>query len=264
MTERLSVLPGALLDLDADVLFLQEVFHNDIQKKLYRTLNNSYPYITGISKGGMKLRLGNELLTISKYPLNQGKLIRFKHASPEENLFTSKGFFHTSMIIPDMAHIELINFHMTAGGVHAHPEDDRMDAIRMQQIDQILEYSGQFKHVILAGDLNAGPHTSTTNYQRILNAGFVDLTIESGRDAVTWDNKNPLVANGEEFHLPSQSIDHIFINRTLSGELNLIESKIVLNNKCIRTNGVMIPLSDHYGVMTTLEIRGTGPKESLT
>jgi endonuclease/exonuclease/phosphatase family metal-dependent hydrolase len=253
LTERLSVLPGALLGLDADVLFLQEVFHRDIQEKLYGTLKHSYPYITGISKGGLKLRLGNELLTISKYPLSHGTLVRFNRAALEENLFTSKGFFHTSMAIPEIGQIELINFHTTAGGVHAHPEDDRMNTIRMHQIDQILEYAACFKNVMLAGDLNAGPHTSMLNYQRMLNAELVDLSVQSNRDAVTWDTDNPLVVNGGEHHLPSQSIDHIFITKSLSDKLLLVNSEIVLDKKCIRTNGTMIPLSDHYGVMTVLE-----------
>jgi len=254
--ERFDKLPSILLQINAGIIFLQEMYHRNLQQILYNRMKKTYPYVTGFACSGIKLRLGNELLTLSRYPLSQGK-IRFHAAVVEEKLFTSKGFYHTALSLPKLGQIDLVNFHTTAGGVHAHPEDGRMENIRSQQIDQILDYVNSLKLVILAGDLNAGPHTSKTNYKQVLDAGFFDMFAIAKCQCISWDPGNPLVKNGKEHHLPAQRIDHIFINTQLSEIVNPIETKIVLDDHYVQTAIGEIPLSDHYGILAALQIAST-------
>lgn len=254
VSERLTSLTCELLHIDADIMLVQEVFHRDIQDDLYNKLKNHYPYATGFSRSGLKLRLGNELLIFSKLPLSHGRLIRFNNASTEEKLFTSKGFYHTAISITGVGKVELINFHTTAGGIHSHPENQQMEKIRSQQIKQMLTYIKDLKFVILAGDLNAGPHTSTSNYRQVIDANFSDTSSSLNNSLITWDPENPLVTNGSESHLPAQAIDHIFVNKDLSDFMAPTETKVILDKKLLTTPAGRIPLSDHYGLLTIFKI----------
>ena len=247
--ERLRRLIPALLTLRPDIIFLQEVFHRNLQQLIREQVAEELPYIAGGISRGSRFRLGNELLALSRFPLADEKLTRFQRAAPEEKIFTSKGFHHSTVMIPELGRINLINFHATAGGVHAHPEHDRMENIRSSQIEQILSYIKALDKVILAGDLNAGPHTSYRNYWQVLQAGFIDTFAAAGGEGYTWDPDNLLVANGKEQHLPPQKIDHIFIDAALSRLIIPVTASIVL------TDGGK-PLSDHYGMLTRFELVG--------
>ena len=69
---RLPHLANGLLELGADIICLQEIFHPDLQHILYNKLKKEYPYVTGFTRRGFKLRLGNELLTFSRFPVSTG------------------------------------------------------------------------------------------------------------------------------------------------------------------------------------------------
>lgn len=252
--ERITALAEKLLETGADVICLQEMFHRPLQDRLYNRIKHHYPYVCGFAAKGFKLRLGNELLIFSRFPLAGGNLIHFDTAVPEEIRYTSKGFFHTTVILEGHGNnIELINFHMTAGGVREHPESEKMNDIRARQIDQILNYAGPMDRIILAGDLNAGPHSSLQNYLQLGHADYVDTFNLPGEEGYTWDPANPLVARGNEAHLPPQRIDHIFVHSRLHERTHVHNTEIVLNEICIETETGNIPLSDHYGVLASLQ-----------
>ena len=250
---RLKRLPPALVKQNADFIFLQEVFSQGFQKLIYNALVKQYPYIVGMCKNKYGLRVGNELLTLSRYPIQSNSLIRFKHASREELLFTSKGFYHSSVIHPNLGEIQLINFHTTAGGKEHHPEHPAMEFIRQRQIEQILDYIKGNTPVILVGDLNAGPQTSRRNYQQVLDAGFIDICDNPHDSLLSWDPENPLVKNGLENHLPAQRIDHIFMSEDLHRIHSGIRSNLVLNDSFISGPDFSYPLSDHYGIQAELD-----------
>lgn len=247
--KRMEELAIQIRKNNADLVCLQELFHSDYQRRFYSLLRPLYPYITGIASPGFKLRLGNELIILSKYPVTDEKLHRFKHATLEERLFTSKGIYSVQINTPDTGKIQIVNFHMTAGGTRQHPEHHSMESIRSNQIRQLLGILKTDMPVILAGDLNAGPEVSTYNYEQILNAGFIDAFVESGGTGVTWDPHNPLVANHRENHLPPQRIDHVFLNGAALKLFKPDKGRIVFNNPCIYISDTYtIPVSDHYGI----------------
>ncbi len=147
--------------------------------------------------------------------------------------------------------------HMTAGGLRNHPEDEKMEKIRFYQIQQLIKAVSDKTPTILAGDLNAGPDTSQRNYQALMEAGFIDAFVETGNTGITWDPDNPLVASGNENHLPVQRIDHIFINQAALELLKPVDGNVVLNKNLVElSDGSKIPISDHYGLNIHFEIAG--------
>jgi endonuclease/exonuclease/phosphatase family metal-dependent hydrolase len=246
--QRLEQLAFALEHSNADIIFLQEMFHRDKQDALSQRLKKCYPYVLGHAPSGWKIRLGNELLIFSRFPLTEGKLVRFSNAPAEELRHTSKGFYHAQVEMPLIGKLNLINFHMSAGGKYEHPESNIMEAIRQKQIDQLLDYSRSLSNTILAGDLNAGLEVSTENYKQMLSSKCHDLFTHSGAKGISWDPDNPLVKQGSESHLPPQRIDHVFVDRSLFENLKVTDAEIIFDEHCVKTSNDAVPLSDHYGL----------------
>lgn len=247
------MLAEKLPETGADIICLQEAFHRPLQEALYDSIRSHYPYARGFAARGPGLRLGNELLVFSRFPLQGGKLIRFTSAAADELRHTSKGFFHVSVVTEGYGTLELVNFHTTAGGRREHPESEKMNSIRARQIGQLLDYAKHLDGAVLAGDLNAGPHSSFSNYQQLDRSGYADTFNIPGREGYTWDPANPLVAAGPEADLPPQRIDHIFLDSVLHERTHVHKAEIVLNEACVETAKGRIPLSDHYGVLASLQ-----------
>lgn len=250
--ERLQHLPGALLALDADVICLQEMFHRPLQDWLCRRMSRQYTHVAGLARPGPALRLGNELLVLSRHPLADARLFRFHDATPEERRFTNRGFLHVRMEVRGLGSVDLINFHTTAGGARAHPESPQMEAIRRRQVAQMLGHAGSLPLPLMVGDLNAGPHTSTDIYKELIAHGHMDAFSGAGAEGITWDPANPLVARGGEAHLPGQRIDHVFLSAGLRQRAIPVEARIALQEHVALTPGGAMPCSDHYGILTDL------------
>ena len=258
--ERLCGLAGQIRSLDPDIICIQEMFHHDLQSRFHILLRDRYPHMAGLGKAGIKSRLDTELLVVSKYPLASGSLSRFRHAALEERLFTSKGFYSTEVSLPEAGTIRLVNFHMTAGGIHRHPESPRMEHIRTLQIRQLLDSLDGTLPTLLVGDLNAGMETSRANYNEIIGRGFTDAFVSGGGTGITWDPDNPLVANHGENHLPAQRIDHVFLDSCATDLLVAEKGRIVMHDACVSLpGGEKIPVSDHYGVLVHFRTRMQEP-----
>ena len=245
---RLNALVTELEAGAADIVFLQEMFHRDKQDSLCHRLQKYYPYNMGVNSPGWKFRLGNELLTLPRYPLINARLVRFKNAPAEELRHTSKGFYHMQTKLPSLGLVNLINFHMSAGGKHAQLEAPAMENIREKQITQLIDYTSGLDRMILAGDLNAGPEASIDNYKQVLDAGFFDLFVAGGGHGMSWDPDNALVRQGSESYLCAQRIDHIFADESLFEEIKPMGAEIVFKDHCISSGDGPIPISDHYGL----------------
>lgn len=249
---RLEAIAKALQECGADIVFIQELFHRNRQDQLCDLLSEDYPCVYGHAAPGLNFRLGNELLTLSRQPLQDLGLVRFQQAPAEELRHTSKGFYHTRLSIPGIGPVDLVNFHMSAGGKNQHPESSIMEEIRQSQVQQLVEYCRGFELVLLAGDLNAGPHSSRKNYQHLLNNDFEDLFSAAGATGITWDPANPLVMAGTDAHLPAQRIDHVLANRSLNSRARIEEAEVVFREMIATASSGTIPLSDHYAVAVEL------------
>jgi endonuclease/exonuclease/phosphatase family metal-dependent hydrolase len=242
VSERLRRLPDALAALDADIVCLQELYQRRQQNWLRAELANRYPYAAGMPVGGV--RLGSDLMVLSKYPITATRSLRFEVAMTEESLFTDRGFQLVDLELPGAGPIRLINLHASAGGLFRHPEGVAAAAIRTRQIDQVLQSVGEGP-VILAGDFNAGSEASPVHYRTVLDAGYRDAFAAADGEGATWDPRNPLVAGGKEHHLQAQRIDHVFLNHAAAAKLRPADARIVLDGSP--------PLSDHFGVLVEFE-----------
>jgi endonuclease/exonuclease/phosphatase family metal-dependent hydrolase len=250
--QRLPELASQIRRINPDIVCLQELFHHELQQQFYSLLDDMFPYACGFAQKGLKFRLANELITLSKFPIKNGNFFRFHDLALEEHLFTNKGFYKMIIEIPGTVEIQLINIHMTAGGLRQHPESHVMERIRSRQIQQVIKQTPFTSPVILAGDLNAGPGSSRKNYDEIINSGFTDTFSFAGGKGISWNPDNPLIQWHGEHHLPPQRVDHIFINKPAAQMIEPLAAEIVLDNADILlTNGSKIPVSDHYGVLVT-------------
>ena len=242
VAERLQRLPEALAALDADIVCLQEVYQRRQQDWLHEVLAGCYPHAAGMPLGGV--RLGSDLMVLSKHPIVATRSVRFEVAMAEESLFTDRGFQLVEIELLGPGPMRLVNLHASAGGLFRHPEGVAAAAIRTRQIDQVLQSAGEGS-VVLAGDFNAGPEASPFHYRKVLDAGYRDAFAMAGAAGATWDPNNPLVAGGKEHHLQAQRIDHVFLNDAAAANLRPADARIVLDGNP--------PLSDHYGVLIEFE-----------
>lgn len=257
--ERLQGLADSIKSLQPDIICIQELFHHDLQQALYAYLADDYPYATGFGRNGLKWRLDNELITLSRHPLSQPEFIRFDRAAIEEKIFINRGMMKMDIDIPSVGPVQLVNVHMTAGGLRRHPQDTLMESIRAAQIRQLLDSISTTIPVLVAGDFNTGPCSSPSNYAQLLDAGMVDAFTAAGGRGTSWDPANPLVSWHCPLGLPPQRVDHILINHHASRILKADRAEIVLSEKCLAVDGgKQIPVSDHYGVLVNFAITEAG------
>jgi len=258
--ERLHGLASAIKSLQPDIVCIQELFHHDLQQALYAHLADVYPHATGFGGRGIKWQLDNELITLSRYPFSGSQFIRFKRAATEEKIFIKRGMMRMDMDIPSVGPLQLINVHMTAGGLRQHPEDVHMETVRSSQIRQLLDSVSTTTPAMIVGDFNTGPGSSPENYAQLLKDGMIDTFVAAGGEGMSWDPENPLVAGRCPHGLPPQRVDHILINHHASKILAANHAEIVLAENCLSVADKQIPVSDHYGVLVNFEI--TGEKRS--
>lgn len=256
--ERLARLPQEIRRLDADIVLLQELYGQRARHRVAHALKDLYPHA---SFPHMRRRffLANGLMTLSRYPAS-GAITLFRDAPADEAWLDSKGLLATTHSLPTGAELLCMNIHTTAGGLFHHPESAYIDGIRARQIDQILGYEQDSKTaVVLAGDLNAGPGVSESNFRQILSSGFVSLHdfLHGEVPEPTWDPSNPLNSGGPHKHCPPQRIDHVFLRAKdiESAHVTPLSSEICLRDPVVSIgNGRKVSVSDHYGLFTELEI----------
>jgi endonuclease/exonuclease/phosphatase family metal-dependent hydrolase len=267
---RLSALPGALGEAGADVICLQEVFRRPHRQFIARELAGAYPHNAGIRHPG--LPLGTGLLVLSRHPIAWARPHEFRVSYMEQKLIIRMGMLECLVCHPALGHVRVINLHLVAGGLFGHPESARAESVRAHQIAQALELAaghdgceGEEADVtVIAGDLNAGPHTSVKNYQQMLDAGFTDIFAEndscamsatdsSAAPRITWDPANPMITGARPMSLPPQRIDHVFVRARDGDPLRGGSARVVFHETRVDVGGGWrVPLSDHYGILARI------------
>jgi endonuclease/exonuclease/phosphatase family metal-dependent hydrolase len=257
--ERLAQLPDQIRNTGADVVLLQEVYGDAARRGIASVLLDLYPH--GLYPRERRLLgLQNGVMTLSRFPAS-GRTILFHDAPLDESLLDSKGFLHSTHLLDDGLKLHILNAHTTAGGLFHHPENPRVNRIRSLQIRQMLcTQAGLPSPVVIAGDMNAGPGVSETNFRQVLDAGFVSIhDLVNGDSAQpTWDPLNPLNSRGPHRNCPPQRIDHVFVRAQDldSALLEPISSRICLQDAVVSVNGNQrVSISDHYGIIVELSVR---------
>ncbi|MEO5336803.1 MAG: endonuclease/exonuclease/phosphatase family protein [Magnetospirillum sp. WYHS-4] len=247
---RRRALLQALRESDADVVCLQEVFRRPHRADLAGGLKDLFPHAAGIRHPG--LPLGTGLMVLSRHPILAARPREFRAAFFEERLAIRMGLLECLIDLPSLGPTRVIDFHLCAGGLKHHPEAPPAEAVRTAQIAELLAvaHGPGAAAVVLAGDLNSGPHTSPANYRQVLAGGFRDALAEPGEDAFTWDPANPMITGELNRSLPPQRIDHVF----LRGPARACEAGLALHEpRADLSDGRCVPVSDHYGLRVRIE-----------
>lgn len=256
---RAEALPAALLDSGADVIALQEVYEEPHRRLLQARLAATHAHVAR-PPAGTAWGLENGLMVFSRHELQATSLRLFRAGMLEERLFDHKGVLAAELVLGGLP-LAIFNVHTTAGGAFTHPEHRRCDRVRADQIGEVLAWvSERGATPVVVGDLNAGPGVSDANYRLLERGGFTDVhRLCNGAAAeadVTWDPRNALNARGPHRTSPPQRIDHVFLRASdvERRAMRPLSSAVVLREAQVATADGPVTVSDHYGLIVSLEV----------
>ena len=281
--ERRECIVEALIELDADVVFLQEVWPDKHRDFLIEHLSKHYHYCAfDDSKSGLFKLFADGLIIFSKHPIenypSQGcakpsHTLRFSEYTRSDEAFISKGAIHVKIHHSDLGVIDVYNAHLGAldfDGEQQNGYNSEHDRAVRKQANEFIYFVRNTRTInssqtILAMDLNRhfkvwldgfdSHDILGREYQSILlNFGAIDTFMQAnGLDPrttsgiYTYDARsNPNAAGYVFAGNPQIFVDYIF---SIGELLQPIESRIIFTEPF---DGYY--LSDHYGLMTSFEI----------
>ncbi len=150
------------------------------------------------------------------------------------------------------------------------PIDQKQVAALASQLQRVLVVLEQASAsgglpALVVGDFNVGPGYGDASYRQIADApgiGEAGDAAPGGTPLVTWDPGNPLVKSGRYPNEPAAKIDHVFFRdggawRWTASRVEVVFSDAVAGLSLAPSKGaapVPTPLSDHYGLLATLEL----------
>lgn len=276
-----SRLPYAIDSLskhDADVICLQEVYTLEDSMFLINNLRYLYPYSSRIeSKTWLPKPVQNGLLILSKYPIVNQQLKRFDNASTLEMWVANKSILCVTVEVPNIGKVSLITTHTTAGGEITDAEHPITNGIRLEELRELkltADNCPSDEKVIIIGDLNCGLEASKGNYDYMLEwtrDAFVEAFNQNKWSSLTaepftWDPLNHLNKENVHAHCPKQRVDHVMLSKLNSNwdgwtvsSASIVLSElivpVVVKDKTGLKTKEMVTLSDHYGLLVTLDTK---------
>lgn len=242
--ERAVLLLDALLEADADVVCLQEIFRRE-DMELLRTLSGVYPHMYFSDHENPLKRSG--LCILSKNSFSVEKVMKFKTVGFEK--FVKKGAVKILLTEGPYSGTEIVNVHFPYGGFGSYsqtiPSTVRKREKNIRHMHKRIH--SESSTVVVAGDFNFGPTISPQNMRSIKALGYEEIS----NGDITWDVENPL--NRLFPASVSVVIDHIFINKKRDSEFSVIESKRIFDMPFETKNGPLF-LSDHFGLLCEFEM----------
>ena len=258
--QRAQLIPQQLLNRDADVIALQEIYEKHHINYFISQLKASYPYYYFQHKSPLKLN--NGLMVFSKYPfLSTHGESQVEKGPIDEWFIADRGLLSTIIKLNENTTVNLVNMHATSGGTLTAQDTDKMNTMRQRQMQQALKLatSANTDYQIIVGDFNAGPNISAVNYQFLIDNGFTDAYASYSEQTgiavkPTWYGDNALNALRGYTDQDAQRIDHLYLSKALTDNSKLLMVERIFDQNKITVNGNAYPLSDHYGVEMALEV----------
>lgn len=233
---RLAAAPALLRASGADIIALQEVYTARHRRQLAEALADAYPYVA--APGTEELLLGSGLMLLSRHPIIGQSFTALPRRPGVAGRLSRPGCLRVLVGTPGAGQVAVVNTHLPAF------DDGRQ---RQAEAAHLL---GLGRDAILLGDFNCSPVIDQSIYRRILAAGYRDAFAEvAAGEPPTWDAANPLNRIGPHRDAPSQRIDHVF----LPEGCRAVSARICLTEPAVTVPGGPVPLSDHYGLMVSLE-----------
>lgn len=239
--KRVDSIANYLIETNADVIILQEVFHNRASKHLNELMAESYPNIT---KPGPKSLFGvaSGVLVYSKVKFkNQPKHYSFKDKTGADRL-AKKGLVHVTLDI-EGKDLDILGTHLQAG------RGLKRIGIRKNQVEVINTVQREISDsnaVLYVGDFNIA--ASTANFDSLTKTLHASTLEPMGKlkNTCNFKDHDLMEANGKSYW-----IDFIFLRKNKRSKLigSIIESpRQIMNGKSLR-------LSDHNPITSTLILK---------
>ncbi len=262
---RLSRLPRALAELDADIIVLQEMF--DVRARLELVRELCPPYSTTKDAMGdrrilklVKIDATGGLLVMSRLPIKSSRFI--PHPSdlgkkPDERV-GRKGAMFVRLETP-LGPVTLFAIHLYAGTKSV---DRQVRDAQLRPLLQELESEANGSPVLLAGDINTSPtvrypeppgqdNPLAPEYRALVDAGFIDPLPPNPTPAsltATWvPSRNRYAALAYQETKTDERYDYILVRSGTSHEWKVKHARTVID-------GEDSYLSDHVGVMAELDL----------
>lgn len=257
--KRLPFIADAIRSRNADIVVLQEIYDEIHVNLITQKLRDMYPFISRQASGGI-LQFHNGLVILSKWPVTDQRLVRCDDAANLELLLASKSFLASTIDIPSVGRICVVNVHLTAGG-EQDPTSRSSEDCREKELRQVIDFinyeENNGKPCILLGDFNCGPEASAINYEYVIKNGFRDTFLEAvhrSEQACTWHPDNILNKCGPHSRSPPQRIDHIMISQLdFWKPWEVAEATITFNAEVVPIDSsTKSTISDHYGLEVTI------------
>lgn len=287
---RAAAIPAEVAKTGADIIALQEVWPDKFKIQLaddFKKLGYKYSYFEDLPYS-LLLRgiIGNGLLIVSKYPIETPaeqaqRVLGFTDFTRPDEYFARKGALHVKALIPDWGAVNLYDTHYGAVSFDADELQFDMshETSRQKQAHELIDFikktSGDAP-VLLMGDFNSyskkffkdkftdelvpdySEMTCASKNQKCLGLcdSFHDShPLEAMVPTVDPDH-NPYVGTAALYKARSapRMIDYIFVSK--SPKIAVAASSVVLANPLtIKGRNGSLPLSDHYGIMTSLSLQ---------
>lgn len=259
--ERAQLIPQQLLNRDADIIALQEIYEKHHINYFINQLKNTYPYY--YFEHQSPLKLNNGLMIFSKFPFVSTNGESQNDKGPiDEWLIADRGLISAVIKLSENITVNIVNMHATSGGTLNAQDSDKLNLMRQNQLQQALKFAlnANTDYQMIVGDINAGPGISEVNYKYLLENDFTDAyanySKKSGIEAKpTWLGSNALNAMRGYTEEDAQRIDHIYLSKQLSNSTDIQEVQRIFDANAISVDGKHYPLSDHYGVELELTFK---------
>lgn len=127
--------------------------------------------------------------------------------------------------------------------------------VRRRQVAMALDAMAEApadRTLVLGGDFNAAAAFEPETFGLGASRGWKDARADAldwdDAGVTSWSNANPII-NGDS---PDQDIDHVWVRSTDPG-LTLHSRHVATRHMVSLPDGMMIPLSDHYGLAVRID-----------
>ena len=252
-----------IAEVGADIVALEEVFEGCLvpNEPKYILRGTQYPYyVEGPMSKKFPRCVDSGLMILSKFPIQERAEVKYKSCAGAD-CFSHKGVVYARIQVPVLGDIDVYATHTNASDKHA---DVRLKQTK-QIVDFVRQHSGDGKRpVVFMGDLNAAPDSEEIRMLRDelsfrdSHQEFVETHVvtQTEYDGFTCD---PL-RNANLFSRPHQGrkrIDYIFVRDPdgFNSPVEIAKSRMMFEERGYRNR----QLSDHFGVISNLEIRVDSP-----
>lgn len=244
--KRASGIVSTVASLDPDIVLLQEVFNVPYRKYFSENLP-AYYYPKDMFKERRLfwiipfLDASGGLVTLSKYPIEDYSFHPFEARGPRVGERVCRKGYTKARVGWCEEHILVVNTHLYAGV--------EKNKVRKEQLAQLLaDVKEAVYPVILGGDFNVSNSggEKPEEFYMLEEAGFIDSLVGPEEQFNTYCSSNSYTGGDLGGLTQDSRLDYVFF-RSNSNRIEPTESALI---------GVAEPLSDHYGYLAKLEIRG--------